>query len=59
MRRMATGFVDYLKNTFPDASSTDRQEFRRGFVSAYGMNAVFAFDRALNQAGLVESSGPP
>jgi hypothetical protein len=51
-------FVDYLKNTFPEASSTKLQEFRRGFLSSYGMNAVFAFDRALSQAGLVDPSGP-
>jgi len=43
-------FVDYLKSNFPKSSSADYNEFRRGFVAAYGVNAEKAFDKAYQQA---------
>ena len=43
-------FVDYLKNNVINASSEDSAKFRRGFISAYGVNGDTAFDKALKKA---------
>ncbi len=44
-------FVDYVRATVLTASSSARDEFRRGFIASYGINAAAAFDLALRQAG--------
>jgi len=46
-------FVQYLRATILTAAAAARDEFRRGFIASYGLNAEAAFDQALRQA-----SGP-
>lgn len=43
-------FVNYLKKNISKASSADYNEFRRGFIDAYGVNGEAAFTKAYNQA---------
>lgn len=43
-------FVDYIKSNLLNAFSSDRDHFKRGFLSAYGVNAEAAWDKAWNEA---------
>lgn len=43
-------FVAYVRQNLLNASATDRDDFRRGFVSSYGTNGEAAFDRAWQAA---------
>ncbi len=43
-------FVAYVRQNLLSASATDRDEFRRGFVSSYGTNGETAFDKAWQAA---------
>jgi hypothetical protein len=49
-------FVSYLKSNVTQTSTENYNEFRRGFISAYGVNGEAAFDKAYQQArGTVNS----
>jgi hypothetical protein len=43
-------FVSYLKDHLTKASVEDYNEFRKGFIQAYGSNAEIAFDKAFQEA---------
>ncbi|MDD2706981.1 MAG: DUF6515 family protein [Verrucomicrobiae bacterium] len=43
-------FVDYLKANLVSAPSGNSEEFRKGFVTAYGINGDAAFEKAFRQA---------
>ncbi len=43
-------FIDYLKANVTKASNEDYEQFRKGFVAAYGVNGEAAFDKAFQQA---------
>jgi|ERR1051326_3910110 hypothetical protein len=49
-------FVDYVKAYIANARGSDRGEFRRGFITGYGVNAEAAFDKAMRQASEETSS---
>lgn len=42
--------VSYLRSHVVRASTADYNEFRRGFIAAYGSNGEAAFDKAYQQA---------
>jgi hypothetical protein len=43
-------FVAYVKAYILNAPPTARDDFRRGFIAGYGVNAEAAFDKVLKQA---------
>ncbi len=43
-------FVEFVNKSVLHAFSQDREQFRRGFVGTYGMNADAAWDKALQDA---------
>jgi hypothetical protein len=43
-------FIDYLRANVAKNSTQNYNEFRQGFISAYGVNAESAFDKAFQQA---------
>jgi hypothetical protein len=52
------GFVNYVRSNILTALPSDEAEFRKGFISAYGINAEAAFNKAAEQAGEVIPKGP-
>jgi hypothetical protein len=44
-------FVAYLRSDVVNATETQRNEFRRGFVAGYGANADAALDKAMQETG--------
>ena len=52
-------FITYMKTNLASASVGARDEFRRGFVSAYGDNGDAAFAKALKDANVSETTATP
>jgi hypothetical protein len=43
-------FIQYLRENVTKASTSDFNEFRKGFISTYGVNAETSFNKAYEEA---------